>query len=195
MEQIISQIIENLENLIISSPPYIGVFIGMFVIVLESMIPILPLAVFIALNMILFGNVMGFIMSWLATIIGCIIMFTVARKYFSNFFDRKTKNTKKVKHLMGIINNMDFSTLVIIIALPFTPAFVINIAAGLSKMSYKKFVLSILISKVAVVYFWGYVGTTFIESITDIGVIIKLGIIMGAAYIISKVIMKKSKID
>ncbi len=195
MEQIINQIIENLQQLVISSPPYLGVLIGMFVIILESMLPMLPLAVFIALNMILFGNLAGFIMSWVATIIGCIIMFTVSRKYFSNFFERKTKNSKKVRHLMNIINKMEFSTLVIITALPFTPAFLINIAAGLSKMSYKKFFMSIIISKIAVIYFWGYIGTTFLESLSDMSVLVKLGIILGGTYIVSKIVMKKNKID
>ncbi len=195
MQHIINQVIENLQQLVISSPPYIGVLIGMFVIILESMIPVLPLAVFIALNMILFGNLAGFIMSWVATIIGCIIMFIVSRKYFSNFFDRKTKKSKKVRNLMNIINKMEFSTLVIITALPFTPAFLINIAAGLSKMSYKKFVMSILISKIAVIYFWGYIGTTFLESLSDISVLVKLGIILGATYVLSKFIMSKNKMD
>ena len=195
MQHIINQVIENLQQLVISSPPYIGVLIGMFVIILESMIPVLPLAVFIALNMILFGNLAGFIMSWVSTIIGCIIMFIVSRKYFSNFFDRKTKKSKKVRNLMNIINKMEFSTLVIITALPFTPAFLINIAAGLSKMSYKKFVMSILISKIAVIYFWGYIGTTFLDSLSDISVLAKLGIILGATYVLSKFIMSKNKID
>lgn len=195
MEQIINQIIENLQQLVISSPTYLGVLIGMLVIILESMLPMLPLAVFIALNMILFGNLAGFVMSWVATVIGCILMFTISRKYFSNFFERKTKNSKKVRNLMNIINKMEFSTLVIITTLPFTPAFLINIAAGLSKMSYKKFILNILISKIAVIYFWGYIGTTFLESLSDISVLVKLGIILVGTYILSKVIMKKNKIE
>lgn len=195
MQEIINQVIENLEHLVISSPPFLGIIIGMFVIVLESMIPMLPLAVFIALNMILFGNILGFIMSWVATCIGCILMFTISRKYFSNFFDRKMKKSKKVKDLMHIINKMELSTLVIITALPFTPAFLINIAAGISKMSYKKFILNILIAKIAVVYFWGYIGTTFLESVTDINVLIKLGLILCITYLVSKLVMKKNKIE
>lgn len=195
MQSIINSVIANLEQMVVNAPPFLGIFLGMFVIVLESMIPMLPLAVFIALNMILFGNIVGFIMSWVATSIGCVIMFTISRKYFSNFFDRKTKNAKKTKQIMNIINNIDLSTFVIITALPFTPAFLINIASGLSKMSYKKFIANILISKIAVVYFWGYIGTTFIESVTDISVIIKLIIILTITYIISKIVMKKNKIE
>lgn len=194
MTQIVDQVINNLEDLLLNSPPFLGFFLGMFIIMLESMIPMLPLAVFIVINVILFGGVIGFLMSWIATIVGCLLMFAISRKYFSNFFDKKTKNSKRIKKIMHSINEMKFSTLVLITALPFTPAFLINIGSGLSKMSYKKFLINIILSKAVVVYFWGYIGTSLIESITDVKVLIKLGLLLGITYIISKIIMKKNKI-
>lgn len=194
MTQIVDQVINNLEELLLNSPPFLGFFLGMFIIMLESMIPMLPLAVFIVINVILFGGVIGFLMSWVATIVGCLLMFAISRKYFSNFFDKKTKNSKRIKKIMHSINEMKFSTLVLITALPFTPAFLINIGSGLSKMSYKKFLINIILSKAVVVYFWGYIGTSLIESITDVKVLIKLGLLLGITYIISKIIMKKNKI-
>lgn len=194
MTQIVDQVINNLEDLLLNSPPFLGFFLGMFIIMLESMIPMLPLAVFIVINVILFGGVIGFLMSWVATIVGCLLMFAISRKYFSNFFDKKTKNSKRIKKIMHSINEMKFSTLVLITALPFTPAFLINIGSGLSKMSYKKFLINIILSKAVVVYFWGYIGTSLIESITDVKVLIKLGLLLGITYIISKIIMKKNKI-
>ena len=194
MTQIVDQVINNLEELLLNSPPFLGFFLGMFIIMLESMIPMLPLAVFIVINVILFGGVIGFLMSWIATIVGCLLMFAISRKYFSNFFDKKTKNSKRIKKIMHSINEMKFSTLVLITALPFTPAFLINIGSGLSKMSYKKFLINIILSKAVVVYFWGYIGTSLIESITDVKVLIKLGLLLGITYIISKIIMKKNKI-
>ena len=96
---------------------------------------------------------------------------------------------------MEKFDHIKFPTLVLITALPFTPAFLINIAAGLSKMSYKKFTANILIAKLSIVYFWGYIGTSFIESITDITVLIRLAFIMLGAYVLSKIVMKKNKID
>ena len=39
-----------------------------------------------------------------------------------------------------------------------------NIVAGLSSMRKDKFIVAILISKVFLVLFWGFVGTTFIDS-------------------------------
>ena len=70
-------------------------------------------------------------------------------------------------------------------AFPFTPAFSINIAAGLTSMSYKKFIMAASIAKIAIVYFWGYVGSTFIQSMTDPGVLLKLSIIIIFAFLLN----------
>lgn len=195
MQELVNQIVLELEQLIFSVPPIVGMLLGMLIIILESMLPVLPLAVFIAVNMILFGNVFGFILSWVSTILGCILMFTLVRKYLSEHFRNHTKHSKQIKKIMEKFEDIDFSTLVLITALPFTPAFLINIAAGLSKMSYKKFVANICVAKLTIVYFWGYIGTTFIESVTNIEVLIKLVLMLLGAYILSKIVMKRNKID
>lgn len=194
MEQVIKNLIEQLTNFIYSNNIYISLLVGIFVIILESIIPILPLAVFIAINTVVFGNFLGFIISWIATIVGCSISFLIFRKGFSKYLYRNIDTKKKGKELMNIITNLSFSKLVLILAIPFTPAFSINIGAGLSKMSYKKYLLALIISKLAIVYFWGFIGTTFVESITDIGVLIKLGIILLITFLLSQIIIKKFKI-
>ena len=51
-----------------------------------------------------------------------------------------------------------------------------------------------MIAKISIVYFWGFIGTTFLESITDIKVLMELGIILLCTYIISKIVMKKFNI-
>lgn len=195
MREAIDVVIDFFKLQVQSNSPIIGLIIGMLVIILESIIPILPLAVFIAVNMLVFGNIVGFMISWVATIIGCILAFTICKKGLSNIFYSKIKKDGKVKKIMNKISNIKFPNLVIITALPFTPAFAVNIAAGLSNISYRKFIASILIAKVAVIYFWGFIGTTFIESITNINVLIELVLIMLGAYLISKIIMKRFDIE
>jgi len=195
MKEMIDTVIEFLKIQVQSNNQILGLIIGMFIIILESMIPILPLAVFIAVNMLVFGNLLGFIISWVSTIIGCIIAFKICREGLSDKFYSRIKSKGKIDNLMNKISNIKFSTLVIITALPFTPAFAINIASGLSNISYKKFISAILIAKLSIVYFWGFIGTTFLESLTDIKVLIELFIIILIAYIISKIVMKKMNIE
>lgn len=169
-------------------------FLGIFIIILESILPMLPLGLFVAFNVLIFGNVLGFFMSWGATLIGCSLSFFIFRKIrkkIDNYIERKPK----FKNVMENINKISFSNLVIIMAFPFTPAFSINIGAGLSNITYKKFIMAASIAKVSIVYFWGYIGSTFIESMTDPEVLIKLGIIFLIAFLLSKFVTKKFKID
>lgn len=169
-------------------------FLGIFIIILESILPMLPLGLFVAFNVVIFGNVLGFFMSWVATLIGCSLSFFIFRKIrkkIDNYIEKKPK----FKNVMENINKISFSNLVIIMAFPFTPAFSINIGAGLSNIPYKKFIMAASIAKVSIVYFWGYIGSTFIESMTDPGVLIKLGIILLIAFLLSKFVTKKFKID
>ncbi len=195
MKEAIESIIEFLKNLIQTNNPLLGFSIAMFIVVVESIIPILPLAVFIAVNMLVFGNWLGFIISYIGTIVGCILSFTIFRKGFSQWIYKKIKNKDNLTNLMKKISTVKFTTLVLITALPFTPAFSVNIASGLSKISYRKFIAAMVVSKVSIVYFWGFVGTTFIESITDVKVLIELGLILAGAYILSTFVNKKFKIE
>lgn len=190
MEEIIGQTVEMLQNIVANTNIGISLFVGIFIIVLESIIPILPLAVFISLDMIAFGNILGFIIAWLSTILGCTLSFYICRK-LRNFVIKKLKSKNKVLVFINKVDEISFSSLVLILAMPFTPAFSVNIAAGLSKMEYKKYLLALLIGKMFMVYFWGFIGTTFLESITDIGVIIKIVIIILLAFLLSKIITKK----
>lgn len=195
MQNIIQDIVIFLKELVLNNNIFISLFVGFFVIILESIIPILPLALFIALNMIVFGNFMGFILSWIATVMGCQLSFLIFRKGLSKKLYHNIDNKPRTKKLMNIISNISFSKLVIIMAIPFTPAFSINIGAGLSKLEHKKFFLATLIAKISIVYFWGFIGTTFVQSITDITVIIKLLFILLVAFILSKIVINKFDID
>lgn len=195
MKETIEVIIEYFKSLIQTNNPLLGFSVAILVVVIESIIPILPLAVFIAVNMLVFGNFLGFIISYIGTIMGCILSFTIFRKGFSKWLYKRIKSKDNLKDLMQQISNIKFTTLVLITALPFTPAFSVNIASGLSKISYRKFIAAMAVSKVSIIYFWGFVGTTFLESITDIKILIELGLILVGAYILSIYVNKKFKIE
>ena len=195
MQQIVHDVVFDLKELILSNNIIISLFLGVFVIVLESMIPILPLGLFIALNMIVFGNFTGFIISWIATIIGCSLSFFIFRKGLSKKIYKNIEDKPKTCRLMNIVSNISFSKLVVIMAIPFTPAFSVNIGAGLSKLAYRKFLFACIIAKLSIVYFWGFVGTTFIESMSDITVIFKLLFVLLIAFILSKFVINKFDID
>lgn len=191
MEQIVNHLIEILRSLTDNQPLWMSMTFGFGLIVLESILPVLPLALFIALNLLLFGNVKGFVLSWVATICGCILSYSICKYGFSNLFYKHLKNHSKTNAIVSKIKSISFPNLVVLMAIPFTPAFSINIGAGLSKMDFKKFFFALLISKLSIVYFWGFVGTTLVESLTDVAVLLKLFSIIVLVFLLSKLILKK----
>ena len=175
-----------------------GAIFSSLLIITESILPFLPLCVFVTLVFYTFGNFFGFLISWICTVIGCILSFLLFRNKIKSWFENKLskkKIGKKVKKIMKYIDKLSLSSLAILVAIPFTPAFAINIAAGLSNISKKKFLTGILIGKAFMVYFWGYIGTTLIECLTHPIYLVKILIMLVFAYIISKVINKYFELD
>ena len=62
-------------------------------------------------------------------------------------------------------------------------------------MNFKKFFIAILISKIFLVYFWGFVGTSLVESFQNPTSLITVVMMMIIAYVISLVIKKVFKVD
>lgn len=174
----------------------VGIIGGFILVLLESIFPIMPLALFIGMNILAFGNVTGFLISYVGTIFGCMmsfVLFSFLQSFLYKILNKKTK--EKLDKLMNKMKDIDFNALVIIHAMPFTPAFLTNIAAGLSGMKKRKYLVSLLIGKISIVYFWGYVGKNFLSSIKDPVVLIKIFLLVIGAYLISKIVEKIIKVE
>lgn len=192
MLEMIDGVIDNL----LASLGMWGPILGCFFITIESMIPILPLFVFITLNFLSFGHFLGFIISWIFTCIGCSISFFLFRHKVQTWaFKRLKKRGIISKGTLDKITNLKLEQLAVIIAVPFTPAFLVNICAGLSEMSFKKFLGALLIGKIFLVYFCGYIGCSLIESIKNPIVLVKVGIMVITAYILSLIVSKKFNLN
>jgi len=176
---------------------YLAVILAGFLIVIESILPILPLAVFITLNIYYFGAIVGFLISWILTCVGCYISFYLFRNKVKFWFDKRIieRNRVRLNKLMVAFDKLKFEQLTLLIANPFTPAFMINIVAGLSSMKKRKFIFSILIGKIFLVIFWGFIGTSLIDSLKDPFKILYVVVLSVLAYIVSKIINKKYNIE
>lgn len=174
-----------------------GILFGMLLIMIESFIPVLPLSVFIALNTHTFGLLPGILMSWVSTCIGCyisyLIFYYVSNNIIYKYLSKKTRN--KIDKAVDKFQNISLANLTVIITLPFIPAFLINILAGVSGMSKKKYIVAVVIGKIFMVSFWGYIGKSFVESMTDISAIIVMSIMIIIAYALSKLIGKNANIE
>ncbi len=187
--------LNNYIDLILNSLGVYGPILGCFLICIESILPFLPLSAFITLNFLAFGQILGFIISWIFAILGSMLSFTLFRKKVKNWFDKKRKDKKRLDNIMKTLEKLDFSQLVLIIAIPFTPAFLVNIAAAFTSMSYKRYLFALIIGKIFLVYFWGYIGVSIIQSLTNPIIIFRVLCFLAIAYLISYIVNKKFKLD
>lgn len=169
----------------------IGVFAPIFaclLILIESMIPVLPLCTFITINFITFGNFCGFIISWIFTCLGCFLSYYLVKKGFRNWYVTRINTAPMLDKALNYVNNLSFSVFTTMLAMPFTPAFMINIAAGLVGMKFKRFFAAIVISKIFMVYFWGYIGVGILESFASPIILIKVIGMLIIAYALSNLL-------
>lgn len=198
MWYIMSELFNSFYIFIMNTIDALGVYgplLGSLFIILESIIPPLPLFVFITINFVAFGKVLGFIISWICTCIGCILSYYLVKKLFRNWVVNKIKDVNLLTKYMNYVENLSLTQVTMILSIPFTPAFMVNIAAGLCNMNFKKFLTAILISKIFLVYFWGIVGTGLLESFHNPTSLITVVVMIVIAYILSIVIKKVFKID
>lgn len=176
---------------------FLGYILSCVLIIIESIIPVLPLCVFITLLIYKFGVIIGFIISYICTIIGCILSYKIFNGRLRLKFDKflKKKNNDKLNKIKSSIKNVKFVNLCLVIALPFTPAFLVNIAAGLININKRKYILSLIVGKIFLIIFWGFVGTSIIGSFKEPSNLIFIGLLSAACFILSKFISKKEGLE
>lgn len=196
MEELLLNIDTFINDILLSLGIY-GPLLGCLLILAESILPILPLSVFITLNFMSFGHLWGFFISYILTVIGCNLAFYLCKRSMRGRFEFLLKKFDKNKALRIVDNfsSIEMKNLVALLAFPFTPAFLINIFSGVSDMSYKKFLTATIIAKPFMVYFWGYLGVTLIDSLTHPEYLIRVLVMVGIAYVASAIVSKKFEID
>ncbi len=169
--------------------------ISSLLIIAEGVLAFLPLVVFVTINVLSLGPVLGGIISWIFTTLGSLLAFLLFRKGFSSFFNKKIENNRKLEKFMNSIDELKFRQLVLIIAIPFAPSFFINLGAGLSNIALKKYFYALLLGKVFVIIFLGYIGSNIIDCFTNPIILIKIIGLILLAYILAQVVNKKFDLD
>ncbi len=196
----IQELSTNLQSFLLGIG-FMGAVFSCLLIFVESILPCFPLAILIAVVFYTFGKFFGLVICWVFTCLGCLVSYKICRgrlrKVVVNKFIVRLseKNQKKINSVMDYITSMSTSSLTVLMALPFTPAFVVNIAAGLAGVRKKKFYPALIIGKLFMVYFWGYVGASLLESIANPIILIKVVAMLIAAVVISKIATKVFKIE
>ena len=172
-----------------------GGLVSCGLIIIEPLLPFLPMFIFVTVNLLIFGYVIGFILSYICSVLGCLLFYIVISKLFKNKAQKFYKDKKRINNLMNKYKNIKFETLTTIISLPFTPGVMINLFAAISNMPLKKYIAAEAIAKIFVTIFWGFIGVSLIKCIESPKYIIIIGLMLVGGYVISKIVNKKYNLN
>ncbi|QED47169.1 TVP38/TMEM64 family protein [Cytobacillus dafuensis] len=140
---------------------------GILLPFLEAFLPFLPLFLFVMANANAFGLWLGFLLSWIGAILGALLVFFIVRKFGQKRMLRVLKKHQKVQKLMAWVEKHGFGPLFILLCFPFTPSAVVNIVAGLSKISIAQYMLAVLTGKMVMIFTISFVGYDIKSLITQ----------------------------
>ncbi|WP_458414393.1 TVP38/TMEM64 family protein [Schinkia sp. CFF1] len=136
----------------------LGPIPGILLPMLEAILPIFPLVLFVLANAAAFGLWEGFIISWIGASLGALIVFFLIRKFGrQRFFNFLTKH-QKVRKLMNWVERHGFGFIFLMFCFPFSPSALINVVAGLSRVSKKQFILAVLLGKLVMIFTVSFIG-------------------------------------
>lgn len=161
-----------------------GYVLGFLLPFIESFIPVLPLFVFVFVNVDTFGLFLGIIVSWLGTFLGSFVVFLIVRAFANTNVMDKVKNRKDVRKFLNFVNKQGVTPIFIMLCFPFTPSALMNVVAGLSKMKVRTFFLVLAVSNLIAMALTGVLGRDMHSILSSpIRVIIMVLILAGLWYL------------
>lgn len=158
--------LENIMKLIQEYRSF-GPIPGIILPMLEAFLPFLPLFLFVMANVNAFGLWLGFLFSWLGACVGALIVFWIVRKYGRKRALRFLTKHQQVQKLMQWVERRGFGPLFILLCFPFTPSAIVNIVAGLSKISKKQYMLAVMSGKFVMIFIVSFIGHDIYSLLTQ----------------------------
>lgn len=139
---------------------------GIFLPMLEAFFPFLPLFLFVMANANAFGLGWGFLFSWIGASVGALLVFLLVRRFGESRLFRFLHKKKQVQTLMTWVEKRGFGPLFLLLCFPFTPSAIVNIVAGLSRISIYQYMLAVIAGKAVMIFMMSFIGYDVVSLIT-----------------------------
>lgn len=169
----------------------LGPLPGILLPFLEAFLPFLPLVVFVLANGAAYGLLKGFLYSWIGTSLGSILVFLIIRKLGDKRIFITIRKNRQVQKVTDWLSKHGFGPLFLLLCFPFSPSSVINVVAGLSKISTQQFALAVLLGKSVMIFSIAYVGSSIFEFAKNPVKTIVVGVGIVLFWAIGKYIEKR----
>ncbi|KRG16662.1 TVP38/TMEM64 family protein [Lederbergia galactosidilytica] len=156
--------LENITDLIDQYRSF-GPLPGILLPLLEAFLPFLPLFLFVLANANAFGLGLGFLYSWIGASVGALLVFLLVRRYGDTRIFHFLLKRKKIQSLTNWLEKKGFGPLFLLLCFPFTPSAVVNIVAGISKISIYQYMIAVIGGKAVMIFTLSFIGYDIISLI------------------------------
>ena len=160
----------------------------------ESFFPPLPLIAIVALNVAAHGGFLGFAYSWIGVLLGGTLMFLLWRRVVKRFFWKVASRSEKLEKAQRWVSRLDVASLFMLSVLPFTPTSFMHFAFGISDFDEKRYLITMLLGKGAMVAMMALFGQSLVSSLKNPVYLILAVVLWGGMYWASKQFCKKHDI-
>lgn len=169
----------------------LGPLAPIFLAMVESFFPPLPLIAIVALNVAAHGGLFGFVYSWVGVMLGGTLMFLFWRRVLKQFFWKFASRSQKLEKAEQWVSRFDVSSLFMLSVLPFTPSSFMHFAFGISDFDEKRYLITMLLGKGVMVAMVALFGQSLVRSMKNPVYLVLAVVIWGAMYWASKRFCKK----
>lgn len=169
----------------------LGPLAPIFLAMVESFFPPLPLIAIVALNVAAHGGLFGFVYSWVGVMLGGTLMFLFWRRVLKQFFWKFASRSQKLEKAERWVSRFDVSSLFMLSVLPFTPSSFMHFAFGISDFDEKRYLITMLLGKGVMVAMMALFGQSLVRSMKNPVYLVLAVVIWGAMYWASKRFCKK----
>lgn len=168
-----------------------GFLAGIGIAMVEAFIPPLPLALFVTINVIVFGFIYGYILSYIGTIIGSYSMFLLIRRFGSKYMHAYVMKHSKAQSLFNWIHSKGVFPIFMLLTFPFTPSIVVCGLSAFAEIDKNKFFLALAGGKLFMVLSLSFIGVS-IQSFVEqpIRSVIYIGVMVMVSWIGKKIMSK-----
>lgn len=143
-----------------------GPFIFIIFQAIQVIVPILPGGFSGALGMVVFGNFLGYLYSYIGIIIGSSAAFLLVRHYGKPFVQKVMKPSAYEKYSAWLEKGKNFDRLfAVAIFAPIAPDDILCMIAGLSSISFKKFLTIIMLGKPVSLFLYSFCLVKILQAL------------------------------
>ncbi|WP_232699846.1 TVP38/TMEM64 family protein [Brevibacillus daliensis] len=166
------------------------IVVSIMITILQTFFPFVPYFLIAGVNVVIFGSIGGFVLTWLSAVMGAVLSFYLSRYIAHDYAQKKVGSSPFFSKLNAQAERSGFRIILMARLIPIIPSGIINSAAGLSRINITHFFVATLLGKLPITILEAIMGHDLLNfhdhKLRFVLVMALLGLLMWAGSALGK---------